>query len=424
MSVAHSRLRAAFSLRRNVARIFVPPAGHLGPLDGLRALAVLWVVLFHAGWYARFTLPPESWARLAFSSWMLPVWRGDFGVDLFFVLSGFLIAGMLLDEQSKTGEIALGLFYVRRLLRLWPALIVVAGLELLTEDPNRGMVWASVLYLNDLFPVGVVALGWTWSLAIEEQFYLVCPWLLRGLGPMKPADRLAAVAALMGLLVFVAAGVVIANEIRPWDAEIVGQLDMARWGFAFDVFYDKPWMRAGALLAGVGAAVVYRMPGALDALGSGGPRTGLAVAVALGLMGLATHWPVVSSVPRPLEILYLASFRSVFGVSAAFVVLVTLSTHPLGRLLARPLSSRWLFPFSQLAYSAYLVNPLVTMTVDRALSSHVQHGEEPMLVLAPVDFAATFLAAALIHVFVERPGMELRPRARERPASAAPGPVQ
>jgi len=150
---------SAFSLRRNAARIFVPPPGHLRPLDGLRALSVLWVVLFHAGWYARFSLPPLGWIALAFSPWMLPIWRGDFGVDLFFVLSGFLIAGMLLDEQAKTGRIALGFFYVRRLLRLWPALLFVAGVELLTDDPHRHMVWANVLYVNDFVSVSVVALG-------------------------------------------------------------------------------------------------------------------------------------------------------------------------------------------------------------------------------------------------------------------------
>jgi len=58
------RLRGAFSLRRNLRALFVPPAGHLRPLDGLRALSILWVVLFHAGWYAAFHIPPAMYGAL------------------------------------------------------------------------------------------------------------------------------------------------------------------------------------------------------------------------------------------------------------------------------------------------------------------------------------------------------------------------
>ena len=403
------RVRAAFSLRRNLTSLFVPPAGHLRPLDGLRALSVLWVVVFHTGWFARFALTPENWLRFVFNPWMLPIWRGDFGVDLFFVLSGFLIAGMLQDERVRTGHVALGLFYLRRLMRLWPALLVAVCLTLLSEDPNRSRVWANALYLNDFMPVGLVPLGWTWSLAIEEQFYLVCPWILRAAASLGTAGRVAVVGGCMLALTLVAVGVVVAYDVRPWDAEILGSPNMLRWGQVFDVFYDKPWMRAGALLAGVMGAILYREPRVMSALAGAGWIVGPLVGLALLTMALATHWPLIVGSSRIVEIAYLATFRTVFASAAAFIVLVTLSAHPIGRLLAKPLSSRVLYPFSQLAYSAYLLNPMVTVFHEMRMTAQVAHGEEPMHIFAPVTVVSTFVCAAILHVFVERPVMQLRP---------------
>ena len=410
MALALDRARAAFSVRRNIARIFVPPKGHLRPLDGIRAFSVIWVVLFHAGWYSRFTLPPGRWFDLVLAPWMLFIWRGDFGVDLFFVLSGFLIAGMLLDEHARTGRVAFGLFYVRRLMRLWPALLLVVGIDLLTNDPNRHHVWQNAIYINNFYSVGTVALAWTWSLAIEEQFYLVCPWILLAVFPYTARGRVAVMATLMAALMFVGAIMIYAYGVRARDTEIVGHLNMFRWALGFDVCYDKLWMRAGALLAGVASAILYRTPRVMEVIAGGKWFSAAGLVVALAAMVFATHWQVVEHATRGSEVAFLATFRTVFGLGTAYIVLLTLSAHPLGQALARPLSSRWLFPFSQLAYSAYLVNPLVTMYTDYLMRGFVAHGEEPMHVLAPINFAGTFLCAAVINVFIERPGMELRPR--------------
>ncbi|MGH7296154.1 MAG: acyltransferase family protein, partial [Polyangiaceae bacterium] len=184
----------AFSLDRNVRALFVPPdgAGHLRPLDGVRALSILWVVVFHAGWYAAWHIPPSTYVAMLVSPAMLPVWRGDFGVDVFFVLSGFLIAGMLADEKARTGRVRLGLFYVRRLLRLWPALVVAVAADVIVIGDHRAMAWANLLYVSNFVPIASAAMGWTWSLAIEEQFYLLWPlalgalaWFTRRLEPRR-----------------------------------------------------------------------------------------------------------------------------------------------------------------------------------------------------------------------------------------------
>ena len=236
---------------------------------------------------------------------------------------------------------------------------------------------------------------------------------------------MAVLAAIALGLCAVGAWVVQAGDFHAFDAEIVVNRDLGRWAQGFDHLYTKPWMRAGPLLAGVGAAYLYRTPGVMETLG----RARVGSAVGLGVAGVAalasTHWPLVATAPRAVEVAFVASFRTVFGVSVAYGILLSLSTHPAGRFLGGLLSSRILYPFSQLAYSAYLLNPIVTTYVDHALAPFVWVGHaEPVSLFLPFDVGFTFAAAAGMHVLVERPFMELRPRGgdaqRAPPAGRTP----
>jgi peptidoglycan/LPS O-acetylase OafA/YrhL len=150
--------------------------GYRPDVDGLRALAIIPVVAFHAG---------------------LPAFSGGFvGVDVFFVISGFLITGLLLKEQEQDGRIALLDFYARRSRRLLPALAVVmlatlaAGLVLLPPDGRQqdlasSAVFASSFLSNVFFwrhrggyfspEADSQPLLHTWTLAVEEQFYVLWP---------------------------------------------------------------------------------------------------------------------------------------------------------------------------------------------------------------------------------------------------------
>ena len=155
-----------------------PPdgAGHRNDIQGMRALAVLMVVAYHAG---------------------LPVAGGFTGPDVFFVVSGFVITGMLLRERLSTGRIAIGRFYVRRARRLLPALALVtvatlalAALMFTPIGPRQQVVAraaraATTISANFYFlretggyfqPAAQEnPLLHTWSLSVEEQFYLVFP---------------------------------------------------------------------------------------------------------------------------------------------------------------------------------------------------------------------------------------------------------
>jgi len=138
-----------------------------GSLDGLRAIAILMVVWHHT--------------HGGISQWPISR-RGFIGVDLFFVISGFLIVTLILRERRKTGGTSLSRFYLRRFLRIFPpyytALLLVTLAALLKKGTTS---WAilhdapyALVYVSNLVPM-VSLLSITWSLSTEEQFYLVVP---------------------------------------------------------------------------------------------------------------------------------------------------------------------------------------------------------------------------------------------------------
>lgn len=139
--------------------------GYVPALDGLRGLAVLLVVAFH------YTGAPLG---------------GPYGVDLFFVLSGFLITTLLLEERAARGRSNLVGFYVRRARRLFPALAVmlaaylvynaVLGRDAMATVADHGLYFGNIYFVVTHRPDQ--GLGHLWSLAEEEQFYLVWPLLL------------------------------------------------------------------------------------------------------------------------------------------------------------------------------------------------------------------------------------------------------
>jgi peptidoglycan/LPS O-acetylase OafA/YrhL len=140
-----------------------------GSLDGLRAVAILAVLWHH---HANNSLP----------GWRITT-RGFLGVDLFFVISGFLIVTLLLRERRRTGTLSLRDFYVRRFLRIFPAyyliLLVVATVAFLkpggtsSEFVKQDIPYA-LFFLSNLVPMQSL-LSITWSLSVEEQFYMVVP---------------------------------------------------------------------------------------------------------------------------------------------------------------------------------------------------------------------------------------------------------
>ena len=152
------------------------PKHRIASLDGLRAVSILMVVLGHTLGRSRIPHPMIWLAR--YGGWCAHY--SAFGVDVFFVISGFLITTLLLKEREKTGIISLRRFYVRRAFRILPAsyaVTVAIALVWHNRVPLRDVL-CSLFYVQNFNWKASWSLGHMWSLAVEEQFYLLWPFLL------------------------------------------------------------------------------------------------------------------------------------------------------------------------------------------------------------------------------------------------------
>ena len=146
---------------------------HLPGLNGLRAIAALSVM-----WGHTFQKDFGDWG---INGYPLPVVSD--GVTLFFVISGFLITYLLLNEQEQSGRVSIPKFYMRRILRIWPIyylyMVIALSVTALWNDPN---VWYYIFFganIPFVLAMGICPIVHYWSLGVEEQFYLFWPWIVK-----------------------------------------------------------------------------------------------------------------------------------------------------------------------------------------------------------------------------------------------------
>jgi peptidoglycan/LPS O-acetylase OafA/YrhL len=373
--------------------------GYQPGLDGLRGVSLLLIMVFHS-----FLLWPESYARGVPGSYL--------AVNVFFVLSGFLITSLLLAERERNGRVAFGAFYMRRVLRLLPALALVFGVDIVyllsTHQAMRSqlslMGWAGVYASNWMQwaghvtdPVASLTWGHTWTLSVEEQFYLVWPTLL--LVVLIRRIRLEVVG---GLLLACAVALTVLRTVAAYRVSgaggavaLAGRLDQ-QIGMRTD-------FRADSLLLGGVAAI---------ALHAGWrPGRGLrAVATALLAALVATQVWV-----RPE-----ARWMYGWGFTLFDAALALLCVALLDRRWLPAAAFRWgpLVWVGRVSYGLYLWHPPVFMAVTRAMP----HGRMAARLLW--GWGLTFVLAATSFYLVEQPFLRLKGRWERRgDPSPAGGPV-
>jgi peptidoglycan/LPS O-acetylase OafA/YrhL len=336
-------------------------------LDGIRAIAVLAVMAYHSALVS----------------------GGYLGVDVFFVLSGFLITRLLLEERRSSGGVNLRNFYARRALRLLPALfafLTVWTTAMLATGPPGDREYVVTCVAVVLFYVAnwaaisgfpMVILLHTWSLAVEEQFYLAWP-LVAGLlslarRPLWVAGALAAAAA--------------ATAGWRWYLADLG----ASWGR----IYMANDTHADGLLVGAAVAFLIADGGWRGRLRR--PELGaLAGAILVSLL-----------VATPLVPYYAHGVTMAVAVATAVVILDVLAEMSW---LRRLLGLRWLAATGRISYGLYLWHfPVFLYWGALKLFSGEAPASLQVLVLA---WATTFAAAGVSYIAVEAPALRYKARFR------------
>ena len=333
-------------------------------LDGLRGVCIAGVVAFHA---------------FAFNGYTSTLPGGFIGVSVFFTLSGFLITSLLLREIDTTGRVGLANFWARRIRRLWPAALTVTLIVLVLSAAETFSARASDVVAatwnvtnwhviaggqNKLLQTIVGPLGHTWSLAVEEQFYIVLALLIAVVAGRRRAPRVLLAVAAVGIVV----PVVLSNLVTDWEPAL-----------EFNTVFCLP-----QLFGGVALAVWHRS----DRRWRPAPPTADAIAAG-GLVAIVGLFVFADKSPPWL----LRGGYALVTVVTVVTILGLLHGSRVPRLVAvGPLRG-----LGTISYPLYLVHwPVITlMTRDRL------DLDPPQRII--ISVAVAIAAAWALHVAIERP---------------------
>jgi len=358
-------------------------------LDLLRALAIIVVVIYHAALFG-FKLP----GRVDRFGWI--------GVDLFFVLSGYLIGGQLLAPLARDQRMNLGRFFARRALRIMPAYFVVLAIYFLLPSWREYSemsqpLWKFVLSIQNIALHGGTAFSHAWSLAVEDQFYLALPFLLLFLY-RRPSS------AVIVPCLLVVGGIALRAFLAAQNPSIDGGVSFR--GFQAWIYYPT-WTRLDPLVFGVALAAIEKfrpqwwrrltnyaiwlwLPGLVLIvyglwLGEGDYLTVIACTWQFPLIALGMAALLICAVSPRLV------FRRVAIPGAAFI--------------------------ASIAYSAYLIQKLVIRFVEQFCASHnIVLTSAPALICVEL---CVYAAATILFFTVERPFLQLRHRITPRSRASA-----
>lgn len=361
-------------LASSLGRIVTPGRRFIPEIDGLRFIAIAIVVLFHLhGWVLSRVLAAGTGGPGTLSNLLV---HGDYGVRLFFVLSGFILALPFAREQLTGGTpVSLASYFKRRVTRLEPPYVILMTLffaaRVASDRFSADDLWqhflAGVLYLHNavfgaMNPVNCVA----WSLEVEIQFYLLTPLLARVFSIQAAAVRRALLAAVVAAFA-VANAVLVPQDAFRWHGSILGHLQEFLAGYLLADLYIATWREAPARSR------------------------------AWDLVSVAAWGTIVALLYAPRW----ASTALPFMVLAAYAA--ALRGHVSGWFFSR----RWIVTIGGMCYTIYLVHYGVISIAGRIADRFVRPGAFPptFVMYAAVVLPMVLAVSVFFFAVLERPCM-------------------
>ena len=407
----------------DLKKIFLKrPKNNFKAIDGIRAIAVLWVIIFHI-WIFQHNTFPDILGEVAQNPLLVWITKGDLGVDLFFVISGFLIGSILFKEYKRTKTLNFKSFYLRRFLRLFPVYLfsMIIALYFLDGDGAERWTtaWSNLVYVNNY--VFKSYMGWTWSLAIEEQFYIVIPFLIVFLFPKFRKKRvLFLILAIIPIILTYYYSVHIFNFEIPYNREIFGDI----WQEWFWGYYMLTHLRYGGLLSGVIAAYIH-INHSEQVLYFFQKKKNLSNFLILfsivsflliSSLSLGQAAPVEESIfyelPRKVGVYYEIIHRELFSYAVVFLMMACLySKSRIIQPLNTFLSANFFYPIAKISYSAYLFHVMFMEWFFPIFTEYAKNSLTTIQIVFTngiISIAVTILVAGLMLVLIEEPFNKLK----------------
>ncbi|MGQ9427059.1 acyltransferase family protein [Gilvimarinus sp. F26214L] len=434
-----SRYKEALNVKKDLRDVFIRPHDRYATLDGVRAITVLLMVLFHV-LFGVVVLLKDNFDYIdrfiaEFPRYLGWMWQSQ-GSDPLFVLCGLLVSYTLFREYEKTSGIQFMRFYKRRLMRIMPVFIVALLLYLPTDKDNIGHLWSNLIFMSNYIPGERHVIPVGWSLDVQLHFYFLLPFLI--LVMYSIPWRITFLTTLV-LASFAWRYYIVARNPEIYESPFYQIIYDSEYGslLANQLYYDLD-VRIGAFFLGMLVAYLHHYHGKQikEFLSRHMVLNTVLVLAGLGMIVASISLPIENrfadfydTFDPQFNLLFLAFDRYVYSVGLSIVVLLALCPVGISRWVDWVLSWKIWHPVAQLIFPIYLFHfifivigaVIALWTTDRESITAVTTYQ--VFLIFAITVVLTMAFSALVHVYVEKPFLTMRERDGVRDHSAIPNTI-